>query len=260
MGLFDKKKKGEDDYDSPVEQVSLNAPKPAQPATPARQAAPAPAAQPAAAPAQSHPLANAPAAAAAPAAPAPRAPAPPPEQDMDMNYGIDKAIELMRLLPADNIELVVQVVKKTLESIHIQVPSIIKDAARKQKDIEFRVDVLKREIADLESEIHTRKTEIGGLEADHRETTTVKERLELAEKLSAERAAAASRPKSSTVPPPMGAPAPSAPAPAAAAPSPAPGATTPGVPVAPQPGRSTGQYAAIPPKPADPAGSGPIKK
>ena len=104
------------------------------------------------------------------------------------NYGIEKAIELMRLLPADNIELVVQVVKKTLESLQIQVPSIIKDASRKQQDIEGRIDVLKKEIAELESEISTRKTEIGALEADHKETTTVKERLILAEKLTETRA------------------------------------------------------------------------
>src|SRR6266545_6088697 len=142
MGLFDKKKKGEDDYDSPVEQVNLSkaVPQPQRPASAASQASPL-ASTPAAA-AQQSPLASAP---AAPLPQPPRARAPEPDFDVP-NYGIEKAIELMRLLPADNIELVVQVVKKTLESLQIQVPSIIKDASRKQQDIEGRIDVLKKEI------------------------------------------------------------------------------------------------------------------
>ncbi len=193
MGLFDKKKKGDDDYDSPVEQVNLSR-QAAPAAAPSRSAAPptgsqstppassqaAPAPQPQAQ--QQSPLASAPAA----PAPAPRARTPEPEYDVP-NYGIEKAIELMRLLPADNVELVVQVVKKTLESLQIQVPSIIKDASRKQQDIEGRIDVLKKEIFELESEISTRKTEISALETDHKETTSVKERLILAEKLTEER-------------------------------------------------------------------------
>ena len=99
------------------------------------------------------------------------------------DYGINKAIELMRMLPNDNIELVVRVVKTTLESTNIKVATIIKDAARKQAGIESRVDVLKKEIVGLESQIATRRGEIGTLEADHKETSMVKDRLVLAEKL-----------------------------------------------------------------------------
>src|SRR5215471_14521985 len=152
MGLFDKKvKKPGDDFDSPVEQVSLAQAPPAAP-TPR------------------------PAAAAESRSPAP--------MDVDHpDYGINKAIELMRMLPSENIELVVRVVKTTLESTNIKVASIIRDATRKQGELEGRVAVLKKEIAELESEISTRRKEIGELEADHRETTTVKERLVLAEKL-----------------------------------------------------------------------------
>ena len=151
MGLFDKKvKKAGDDFDSPVEQVSL-----------------------------------------ATAPPAPRAAAEPepkerhaPPMDVDHpDYGINKAIELMRALPSENVELVVRVVKTTLESTNIKVASIIKDAARKQGELEGRVGVLKKEIGELEAEISTRRKEITSLEADHKETTMVKERLQLAEKL-----------------------------------------------------------------------------
>ena len=41
---------------------------------------------------------------------------------------------------------------------------------------------MKRAIADFEKEIETRKEEIARLEADHKETTGVRARLELAEK------------------------------------------------------------------------------
>lgn len=100
------------------------------------------------------------------------------------DYGIDKAIELMRQLPEDNIELVVQVVKTTLESLGIDVGSIIQDAALRQSDIQTRIGVLRKEIAGLETEIDTRRSEIGALDTEYREATLVKERLGMAEKSS----------------------------------------------------------------------------
>ncbi|HEY1587680.1 MAG TPA: hypothetical protein VGH63_18405, partial [Polyangia bacterium] len=99
------------------------------------------------------------------------------------HYGIEQAITLMRALPVDqNPALVVAVIKTTLESLKVKVSDIILDAARKQKDLEERVSNLKRAIADFEKEIETRREEIGRLEADHKETTAVRGRLELAEK------------------------------------------------------------------------------
>jgi len=140
MGLFDKKLK-RDDFDSPVEEISLSKPMAPVAAAPAR------------------------------------------EPERDVNYGINKAIELMRLLPTDNIELVVKVVKTTLESTQIRVATIVEDASRKQKDIQGRIAARRKEIAELEAEIATRRQEIDALETDHAETTSVKERLILAERL-----------------------------------------------------------------------------
>ncbi len=148
MGIFDKKssKRNTEDFDSPVEQVDLGAMSP----TPA------------------------------PTEPAPaEEPPEPPEQE----YGIEQAIALMRTLPSDSVELVVRVVKHTLESTDIHIPTIIDDATKKQKRIDDRVALLKEEIRDLEAEIAQRTEEIGNLEEDHKETSKVKERLELAEKL-----------------------------------------------------------------------------
>jgi hypothetical protein len=168
MGLFDKRdKKRKDDFDSPVESIDLSAAAP-EPVAEVTAERPAPAAEP------SPPMASARA----------RQPDPDPEpDDFDTSFGIEKAIELMRTLPSDNVELVVQVVKLTLESTKIKIAHIIEDATRKQDDIQGRIKVLNAEIADFEKEIAQRKEEIGTLEADFTETSTVKERVVLAETL-----------------------------------------------------------------------------
>jgi len=195
MGLFDKRDKkrgGKDDFDSPVEQIDLSS---VAPATPPRADV---------ATGRSAPLAQAPAPAPSTGLgkPAETAAAKPSEgmpiieviQDKPErkpmrgtpeheDYGIDRAIELMRTLPSENIELVVQVVKFSLESVGIKLPMIIEDAIRRQKDIQGRIGVLRTEIADLEQEIKVRREEIERLDAEHRETSTVRERLELAESL-----------------------------------------------------------------------------
>jgi hypothetical protein len=154
MGLFGGKKlddklppPGADDdfHDSPVETVSLSDPKPG----------------------------------AAGGRPAARAQ----DEELRPHYGIDHAIELMRALPVDhNVELVVQVIKTTLESLKVRVVDIIEDATKRERDLEGRTEQLRKEITDFEREIAQRKETIAKLEAQHAETTVVKQRLELAEK------------------------------------------------------------------------------
>jgi len=181
MGLFDKKKKGRDDFDSPVEQVDLSSAGTTITMTPDdddEEDVPSVAA--AKAQATVSPATARPSAAAA-------APARSPSRTPVTTYGIDDAIQLMRTLPQENVELVVRVVKHTLESTRIDIGAIIEDASQKQQRIEARVQVLKDAIADLEKEIQVRKKEIDELETDHRETTKVKERLILAEKLTSGR-------------------------------------------------------------------------
>jgi hypothetical protein len=235
MGLFDKKTPGKrkDDFDSPVEQIDLGA------------AAPAPA--PAPALATPPPAAAVSGAVSTPEPPRAAPPAPRPIQVPrdEPEYGIEKAIELMRTLPQGSVELVVQVVKFTLESAQIKIGTIIEDAASRQDRIQSRISVLRTEINDLEQEISMRRDEIGKLEADYSETTTVKERLQLAEQLSKPTGeiTAAPRPSRGTGPQtaataattsasasPGGAKPPAASAPGAAAPAAvaAPASSTPG--------------------------------
>lgn len=145
-------------YDSPQETVSLSGP-------PARSAA------------------STQAGAAASAQPSSKVVVAPAEEEPRPHYGIEQAIQLMRALPVDqNPELVVTVIKTTLESLKVKVSDIIADADRKTKDLEERVANLKRAIADFEKEIETRREEIARLEADHKETSGVRARLEMAEK------------------------------------------------------------------------------
>jgi hypothetical protein len=175
MGLFDKKKKGRDDFDSPVEHVDLSAPTTAVLDDDAGHEADD---------AETVDLSSSPApdrlrgAIAATRSPESRR-----ARTSPGTYGIDDAIALMRTLPSENIELVVQVVKQTLESARIDIPVIIDDASAKLQRIDGRIAVLRDAIAELEREIDTRRAEIDQLEAENRETTRVKERLMLAEKL-----------------------------------------------------------------------------
>ena len=104
-------------------------------------------------------------------------------------YGIEDAIKLMRTLPEEgNSELVVRVIKHTLESVNVHVSDIISDASTKQKALGERRTVLQQQISEHEGEIRKRREEIFRIEADLDETTNVKQRLELVE--ASEKAAA----------------------------------------------------------------------
>jgi hypothetical protein len=95
-----------------------------------------------------------------------------------LRVGIDHAITLLRSLPtAQNVDLVVTVLKTTLESLNIRVVDIVNDASRRLHDIENRVATLKGEIKTLEGEVEARVNEIRRLEAAHEETTRVKDYL-----------------------------------------------------------------------------------
>jgi hypothetical protein len=110
------------------------------------------------------------------------------------DYGIGEAIQLLRGLPVDqNPELIVRVVRATLASLNVRLGDIIEDAARKQKATQERIASEHAKVAELEKQLGEHRREIGSLEADLKETTTVKERLQMAEK-AAEKAASSPTP------------------------------------------------------------------
>jgi DNA repair exonuclease SbcCD ATPase subunit len=123
-------------------------------------------------------------------------------------YGIAETTLLMRTLPVDqNVELVVRVVRSTLESMNVQLPEIIEDAAAKEKDLQARMATLNSEIAEFTKQIDGRKQEIARLEEELSETTTVKERLQLAQKLAGKPVAKVGKDAVTNVPPPLRMPA-----------------------------------------------------
>jgi hypothetical protein len=98
-------------------------------------------------------------------------------------YGIAETTLLMRSLPVDqNVELVVRVVRSTLESMNVQLPDIIEDAEEKEKGLHERMSALNAEIAEFSALIDQRRQEITRLQEELTETTTVRERLLLAQK------------------------------------------------------------------------------
>jgi hypothetical protein len=97
-------------------------------------------------------------------------------------YGIAETIQLMRTLPGDqNGELIVRVVRATLASLDVRLPDIIEDASRKQKAVRERIADFHAKNAELEKQLEAHRKEIATLETDLKETTDVKERLQLAE-------------------------------------------------------------------------------
>jgi chromosome segregation ATPase len=99
-------------------------------------------------------------------------------------YGIQQVIDLMRSLPADlqTTDMVVRVIKRTLESASINVGAIIADATRREEQIDTRIRPLEEEIAQHQREIETRNSEITRLQTDLEEISWAKECLVRVEK------------------------------------------------------------------------------
>ena len=93
-------------------------------------------------------------------------------------YGIQDAIKLMRSLPVDeNTDLVVRVVKSTLESMNVSVADIVEDANRQEATLTSQMEELTREIDALGAVLEGKRREFAKLEGTLSETRLVKERL-----------------------------------------------------------------------------------
>jgi hypothetical protein len=129
--------------------------------------------------------------------------APPAAAPPKGGYGIGEAIQLMRSLPVDqHPDLVVRVVRATLGSLNVHLPDIIEDASKKQKTVQDRIAAVHGQIGELEKQLEAHKRDIAALEADLKETTSVKERLQMAEKLAGAPGPATAAPTHPT--PPVG--------------------------------------------------------
>jgi hypothetical protein len=101
-------------------------------------------------------------------------------------YGIVDVIRLLRSLPVDQHgDLVVRVIRSTLESVNVHVSDLVEDATRHQQKLAERVAGLQSQIMDLSKQIETHRNEVARLEAELAETTTAKERLHHADQAAA---------------------------------------------------------------------------
>jgi predicted RNase H-like nuclease (RuvC/YqgF family) len=98
------------------------------------------------------------------------------------NYGIEEAVGLMRKLPDVDTDVVITVVRKTLESANVRVNEIITDAEKKEGNINKRTNTLTSEIEELQKKITLRNKEISILTKDLEETTKVKKLLQIGER------------------------------------------------------------------------------
>ncbi len=94
-----------------------------------------------------------------------------------LNYGIQDAIELMRQLPNVDSDIIIAVVRKTLESTKIKVTGIIADAQKREEAIGSRTTSLTSKINNLQNQISELNSEIKQLNSDLKETSRVKSLL-----------------------------------------------------------------------------------
>ena len=72
------------------------------------------------------------------------------------HYGIGDVIRLLRTLPVDqHAELVVRVIRTTLESVNVHVSDLVEDASKQQQKLGDRITTLQAQIQDLSKQIDT---------------------------------------------------------------------------------------------------------
>jgi len=122
-------------------------------------------------------------------------------------YGVIDLIRLMKTIPIDHHpDLVVRVIKTTLESVGVHSSAVVEDALREEDAIRDRIAKLEGDIDGLTREIQDRRDQIKQLHVDLSETIYAKERLQSTESVilastAGQVAAQVSKPR--TLPPPV---------------------------------------------------------
>jgi hypothetical protein len=108
-------------------------------------------------------------------------------------WGIAQANELMASLAgADNDDLVVRVVRTTLESVGVHVGELIAEANTREGELRTQIDRRRATIADLERQIESERSAITGLEGELALTGRTRNGLERSETRGQGRASRAS--------------------------------------------------------------------
>jgi len=95
-------------------------------------------------------------------------------------YGIDDVLVLMKQIPADglNERLVVDVVRKTLESTGISISAILEMAGQYQAQIENEIMRIQGEIATLHQAIEEKSAQVSALQEQLSEIGQLQERFQ----------------------------------------------------------------------------------
>src|SRR5262245_60783787 len=87
-------------------------------------------------------------------------------------YGIGDLIRLLKSIPIDrHPELVVQVIKTTLESVGVKSSAVVEDALAQENAMRDAMEMLESQIVVLTQEIDARRYQIAQLQDELRETT-----------------------------------------------------------------------------------------
>ena len=99
-------------------------------------------------------------------------------------YGIGEVIRLLRTLPIDqHTDLVVRVIRNTLESLEVHVPDLIQDAVKQERNLGERIGALRARMHELTKQIDAHHEEVSRLETDLAETAGARERLQFTEQI-----------------------------------------------------------------------------
>jgi predicted RNase H-like nuclease (RuvC/YqgF family) len=97
-------------------------------------------------------------------------------------FGIEQANDLMsKLAFGDNAELIVRVIRKTLESVGVQVGDLIAEAKHREGELRTEIEQRRSKIGELERQIEGERIAISGLESDLALTGRTRDSLERSE-------------------------------------------------------------------------------
>jgi hypothetical protein len=97
-------------------------------------------------------------------------------------YGVAELITLMKTIPIDHQpDLVLQVIRTTLESVGVRISDIMDDASRHETNVKDRISSLEGEIDGLVQQIDRRRDLITQLQGDVTELTYAKDRWQSAQ-------------------------------------------------------------------------------
>ncbi len=95
-------------------------------------------------------------------------------------YGVEQALALLKQVPAEglNEKVVVEVIRKTLESTGISIPQLLDAAARRQDDVTNEIVRIQGEIASLHHTIEEKTSIVQVYQEQLAEIGSLRERFE----------------------------------------------------------------------------------